>query len=146
MINKLVLVAGIVAYRDKRGQTEWFVIKTAESSGWELPKRDVRRGESSVRAAIRLMDDVGESARVLEEAGRATVSTTSDGESIDQKLIFYLMRRGTGGMVGITKVEGKWMPYASAKRGLSLVREQRILQQANSTLRAWQRQERIKSR
>ena len=144
MINKLV--AGIVAYRDKKGGTEWFVIKTAESSGWELPKMDVRRGESSARAAIRLMDDFGESARILEEAGRATVSTTSNGESVDQKLIFYLMRRGIGGMVAIKKVDGKWIPYASAKRSLALVREQRILQQANAVLKTWTRKEKLKNR
>ncbi|MDO8503857.1 MAG: hypothetical protein Q7S60_04180 [bacterium] len=144
MINKLV--AGIVAYRDKKGQTEWFVVKTNPLSGWELPKMDARRGESSVRAGIRMMDEIGESARVLEEAGRATVSTKSNGESVDQKIIFYLARRSTEGMVAIREVEGKWIPYASAKRSLTLVREQRIIQQANAVLKIWIREQKLKNR
>lgn len=134
------LVTGAATYRRKNGRTEWLIVKQQDTGGWELPKDNVRRAESSVRAAIRaLADKAGIRGRVLEEAGRATVNTTVDGQPLDQKHIFYLMRQLSSEDSGSLYAEERWAPYSSARRSLSLAREKRILRQANDTLKLWRK-------
>lgn len=141
MTNRLV--AGAATYRKKNGRTEWLIVKPDEDSGWELPKGDVRRGESSVRGALRaLLENGGIRSRVLEEAGRATVSTTVDGEPFAQKHIFYLMRKRGKNKEGSKYAEERWLPYSQARISLSFARERRILRQANETLKEWRKQRR----
>lgn len=137
------LVTGAATYRKKNGRTEWLIIKSDEGSGWELPKGDVRRGESSVRGALRaLLENGGIRSRVLEEAGRATVSTTVNGEPLAQKHIFYLARQRGKNEEGSKYAEERWLPYSQARRNLSLARERRILRQANQVLKLWRRTKR----
>lgn len=140
------LIAGAVAYRERRGLVEWFLVKAADNNNWELPKSDVRRGESSVRAALRhLKEGAGVRALVLEEAGRVNVSSTRQGNSTDEKLIFYLMRQSKGAPeIGIF-LEGKWLKLALAKKQLKLTREQKVLSQAADVLKAWQKAKRTKN-
>lgn len=134
------LIVGVAAYRKKNGRTQWLIVKGEEDSGWELPKGEVKKAESSVRAALRhLRDEVGVRGKVLEEAGRATVSTTADGEPLAQKLIFYLMRQRSRAEKLSGYSEEKWLPYSAACRSLSLARERRILRQANETLKEWRK-------
>lgn len=136
------LITGAVACRKRKGQTEWLLVQSAQNSGWEIPKDAVRRGESSVGAAIRFMtEENGLRARVLEEAGRAT-SQAKDGT--EEKLIFYLMYLAGGTDTAAwkekKKTEIKWFPYVSAGKKLSLAREKRILKQANNVFREWQKE------
>ncbi len=117
-------------------------MQSGKNGGWEIPKDTVRRGESSVGAAIRFMtEENGLRARVLEEAGRATV-TAKDGT--EEKLIFYLMYLAGGlntvAWEGKKKTEIKWFPFMAAGKKLSLVREKRILKQANNVFKEWQRE------
>lgn len=137
------LLTGATAYRKKNGHTKWLIVKEDGQEGWVLPTGDVRRGESSVRAAMRLLrDNIGMRSKVLEEAGRATISTTENGEPLSQKLIFYLIRRRVGGEKVNGYVEQKWIPYSQARRSLAKTTEKRILRQANETLKEWRKQKR----
>lgn len=137
------LIAGAATYRRKNGQTEWLFVKETEDGSWELPKEEVRRGESSVRAILRTLQDVGGIiTRVLEEAGRATVSTTQDGKRLDQRMIFYLVRHRPGEGTKPSYAQVKWLPYSQARRSLGLEREKRILRQANQTLKVWRKTKR----
>lgn len=134
------LVAGAATYRRKNGLTEWLLVKETEDGSWELPKEAVRRAESSVRAILRTLQDVGGiTARVLEEAGRATVSTTQDGKRLDQRMIFYLVRRRSAEDTKPTYAQVKWLPYSQGRRSLGLEREKRILRQANQVLKVWRK-------
>lgn len=136
------LITGAVACRKRRGQTEWLLVQSDKNREWEIPKDAVRRGESSVGAVIRFMtEENGLRARVLEEAGRATVSTK---DGTEEKLIFYLMYLA-GGTDTVAwkekkKTEIKWFPYAAAGKKLSLAREKRILKQANNVFKEWQKE------
>ncbi|MAG60094.1 hypothetical protein CMO96_04885 [Candidatus Woesebacteria bacterium] len=139
------LVSGAVIYRKKHGVITWFVTqpKSKEGNGdWELPKILVRPGGSSVQAILRYLREDGRlKVTVLEEAGRTTISTTANGVSVGTKIIFYLLR---GGFIreegeGPISLEGDWLPYAKARRKLSLVREQRFFSQANMVLKEWYR-------
>lgn len=138
------LVAGAVAYREKRGEREWFIAKTPRGEGWEFPKSDVRRGESSVQAIIRyIQEKLGIKVTVLEEAGRVNITITQQGTPLDERIIFYLMRQGES-MNGITngvtiKPDGQWLKYTLARKRLDLVREQKVLSQAKDILKEWQR-------
>lgn len=120
------LTSGAVLFRRKNGKTFWFLAKTQESDSWEIPKGVVRRGESSVRTAIRTVDEEANiAARVLEEAGRA-------GE-----VIYYLMQQlgSFGGKPRYAQV--LWNSYALAKQRLGSASERRIITQANQVLREW---------
>jgi hypothetical protein len=93
MIQKII--AGAVAYREHKGATEWFVVKSPDKDTWELPKSDVKSGESSVSAILRFMkDSLGMKATVLEEAGRASATVAHGGSSLEQKLVFYIIKQG----------------------------------------------------
>jgi ADP-ribose pyrophosphatase YjhB (NUDIX family) len=135
------MIGGAVIYRKKNGVTKWFLAKSDEDGGWELPKRLVRTGESSVQAAIRYVrDDGGIRVTVLEEAGRMNVSASVKGKPTATKLLFYLMRGKYAKEEGLVYFEGEWMPYSSARRRLSLLREKKVLGQANMVLRRWRKE------
>jgi len=93
-------IGGAILLRDHRGKRQYLVVKGKEGV-WEVPKVIVRKGESSVRAVIRMVgEQVGISARVLEEAGRISSLTVVNGKSVPQKLYYYLMmQRSKGGEI-----------------------------------------------
>ena len=134
MVDKLI--AGLTAYRIQGTKTEWLVAKATKDSDWELPKSGVRRGESSVSALIRAMgEDMGLKGRVIEEAGRTSLAKTVDGEQVNEKLLFYIVRT-----IGAEETKGKfaekkWTGFAQAHKLLGLVREQKMLQQAAEVLK-----------
>ncbi|MBX4206150.1 NUDIX domain-containing protein [Candidatus Microgenomates bacterium] len=116
--QKEILVGGSVVYKKDNGKTTWFLVKQDMDSDWELPKTNVRRGESSVRSVIRAMaEQGGMKAKVLEEVGRNTKAVMHNGKPIDQKVIFYLLiERGGGEALGFA--EYQWMDYAKASKKL----------------------------
>jgi ADP-ribose pyrophosphatase YjhB (NUDIX family) len=141
-----VLVSGAIVFREGRGKRYWFISKKAdEEDEWELPKTFVRKVESSVRAALRMMGEQGGmSTKVLEEAGRAGGVTTINGKTLPKRDIFYLMivLSKEGEAIGF---EGfKWLEYAKAIRKLSSKREQIMLRQARKELFKWKREEKKK--
>lgn len=141
------IITGAVAFREKRGgTTEWFLVKPSDSKLWELPKSDVRGGESSVSAILRyLKEGLGVKAMVLEEAGRANSTLSNSGTQLEQKLIFYLMRQSKSvpedglPIASSIKVINDWFPYSSVKKKLGLVREQKMVVQANNILKEWKK-------
>lgn len=137
------LIAGAATYRKKNGKTEWLIVKEEEDGSWILPKGDVRRGESSVRAVLRsLSENMGIRSKVLEEAGRATVSTTINGQPSVQKFIFYLLQQREAEKKSDHYAEENWLSYSQARRSLGLEREKRILRQANDVLKVWRKEKR----
>jgi hypothetical protein len=142
MVQKII--AGAVAFREHKGATEWFVIKSNDKETWELPKSDVKSGESSVSAILRYMkDSLGMKATVLEEAGRATATANHGGSSIEQRLVFYIIRQGGKASAeelatvprSTVRVNGQWVAYPAVKKKLNLIREQKMVVQANDYLK-----------
>lgn len=132
------LLTGALAYREKRGGVEWFLVKSKNNGGLEIPKSDVRRGESSVSAAIRfLKESAGLYVAVLEEAGRMNVTARFGSQSLGAKVIVYLARSSESDLP--SSVEGQWLKYNSARRKLELAREQKVLGQAKDVLKQWQK-------
>jgi ADP-ribose pyrophosphatase YjhB (NUDIX family) len=140
MNQNQVLISGAVVARIENKKVKWFLIKQGKTGEWEVPKVIVRKGESSVRAAIRTMGEKGGmSARVLEEAGRAGGATTVGDKTVPQRHIYYLMlfRQSAGEAIGFE--ESDWFDYGVAVRKLSSKRERSILKQAKKTLEQWRK-------
>lgn len=129
------LTTGAVVFKKNSSQIKWLLVREPNGE-WELPKSPIRRGESSVGAAIRNQrEDYGNLVQVLEEAGRANTLKAQNGQKINQKTIFYLAERKEDSMQTGKEFEEKWQIYANATRTLKLKRERDMLRQANRILK-----------
>jgi len=142
MFNKnTVLISGACLFRETRGKRRWFIVKQGEEEGWEIPKIIVRKGESSVRAVLRMIGEKGGiSAKVLEEAGRAGGTATINGRVLPQRHIYYLMltKLTPGEAIGFT--QHQWLEYSKASKKLASKRERQILKSANEVLKKWKKE------
>lgn len=112
--------------------------KQKDSQDWEIPKVVVRKGESSVRAVIRIMGEKGGmSTRVLEEVGRAGGTTTINGKILSQRQIYYLMLLRSGSSEAIGFEDFQWLDYTKAQKALSSKREKSMLKEAKEVLKDW---------
>ena len=135
-----MLIGCAVVFKEIRGGKFQFLLNKNEDGEWEILKAAARKGESSVRAAIRYTTDQGSmSARVINEASRATGTATINGKTVIQKYLYYVMLYKTGGeMIGFEKVS--WFNYANAIRKVKLKREQDALREANKLIKVWMKE------
>lgn len=141
MINKnLVLVSGAVLYKEQRGKIKWFLTKQVKEDSWEIAKVVVRKGESSVRAALRMMGEKGGmTTRVLEEAGRAGGTITHNNKTFPQRHIYYLMMFKFGEDEAVGFSDFVWLEYPLAVKKISTKRERVILKQGYKVLKEWKK-------
>lgn len=138
--NQQISIGGAVVFRDYRGKRQFLMVQQKEDSDWEIPKITVRRGESSVRAVIRMISEQGGmSARVLEEAGRGSGTTVVNGRSVPQKIYYYIMLQKSGSTDAIGFFKTKWMEYGDAIRKLQLKREKDMLKATKDYLKEWEK-------
>ena len=140
--KNLVLISSTVVVKiDKDKKKDFFfVIKSSEDDEWQFPRTVVRKGESSVRAGIRMMGEQGAmTIRMLEEAGRAGGVTTVNDKTLPQRHIYYVAKliSESGEAVGFEEAE--WLEYASASRRLSAKREKQMLKNAREELKKWRK-------
>jgi ADP-ribose pyrophosphatase YjhB (NUDIX family) len=143
--NQQIIIGGAVIFRENRGKRQFLLVKQKENVDWEIPKVVVRRGESSVRAVIRLASEQGGMAvRVLEEAGRATGTTIVNAKSIPQKFYYYLMlqKGGSSDLIGFD--EFKWLDHGDALKKLGLKKEKDMLSEAKDVLKEWEKTHNLK--
>lgn len=138
--NQQILIGGAIVFRDNRGKRQFLVVKQKEGDEWEIPKVTVRKGESSVRAVIRMTSEqAGMSARVLEEAGRATGTTIINAKSIPQKFYYYLMLQKAGGVDVIGFSEFQWVEYGVALKKLASKRDKEMFKSGRDVLKEWEK-------
>lgn len=143
--NQQMTVGGAIVFRDNRGKRQFLMVKTKEGGEWEIPKVTVRRGESSVRAVIRLTSEQGGiSARILDEAGRYAGNAIINGNSIPQKYYYYLMLQKGGSSELIGFQEFKWMEFSDAIKKLGSKKEKEMLKSAKDVLKEWELTHKIK--
>jgi hypothetical protein len=132
--NTNLLISGAVVYRDHGGKRKWLVVKHPNEDKWEIPKITVRRGESSVRASLRMTCEMaGMNTRILEEAGRTSGSAVLNGKSVPVKYYYYLMvQRSAGEMIGFEAFQ--WLEYTQALKKIFLKREKEMLKGAKEVL------------
>jgi len=142
--NQQISIGGAVVFRDNRGKRQFLLTKNKEESDWEIPKVTVRKGESSVRAVIRLMSEQGGmTVRVLEEAGRSLGTTVINGKPVSQKYYYYLMlqKGGTSELIGF--FEYKWMEFTDAVKKVPLKREKDMFKSGKAVLKEWEKTHKV---
>jgi 8-oxo-dGTP pyrophosphatase MutT (NUDIX family) len=138
--NNQISISGAVVFRDNRGKRQYFLVKQSGGKDWEIPKVAVRRGESSVRAVLRMIgEQAGINARILEEAGRGTGSVVVNGKTVPQKHYYYLLMQRAGGEV-LGFDDYRWVEYAKALRLIFLKKEKGILRSAREVLTKWEKE------
>lgn len=138
--NQQILIGGAVIVRDNKGKKQFMLVRQKEDGDWEIPKVTVRKGESSVRAVIRLTaEQAGMSTRVLEEVGRFTGTAVVNSKSIPQKYYYYLMLQKAGGIDAIGFFEFQWLEYAQAVKKITLKREKEMLESGRDIFKEWEK-------
>lgn len=143
--NQQTLIGGAIVFKDTRTKRQYLLVKTKEDGDWEIPKVTVRRGESSVRAVIRLTGEQGGiTARVLEEAGRFVGNTVINGNAVSQKYYYYLMlqKGGPSEMIGFN--EFKWMESPDILKKLVSKKEKEMFKSAKEVLKEWETTHKVK--
>lgn len=135
MKQKLILAGAAVVYKKVKDKPVWFVVKQKEDSDWEIPKTNARRGESSVRAVIRMMgEQAAMNVRVLEEVGRSGGAAMVAGKTIPQRTIFYLMFCKEANEV-LSFVDFDWLDYGKAVKKLKAKKDMAMLKSARDLLK-----------
>ena len=116
------------------------VVKGKEDGPWEVPKVMVRKGESSVRAVIRMAgEQLGIAARVLEEVGRASGMAVLNGKSVPQKFYYYLMmQRAKGGEI-MGFLDYQWLEFDKAVKKLDAKKEKSFFKISKPILKEWEK-------
>lgn len=138
--ENFILISGATVYKEARGKVYWLIVKHSADSDWEIPKATVRKGESSVRAILRVLGELGGmTVKILEEVGRSNTSTIVNNKSIPQKFIYYLLifKASAGEIIGFSDYE--WLELPKAVQKLSLKREKDMLKEAKEVLKTWQK-------
>ena len=144
MKNNQLTISGAVVFKEVRGKKLFLVVKLPNEDKWEIAKVTVRRGESSIRAAIRMTSEqAGMNARVLEEAYRSTSSVFVNGKSVPQRFYYYLMRlRAISEVLGFQ--DFKWVEIPKAVQMVYLKREKTVFVNAKKVLKDWEKSPRAK--
>ncbi len=140
--KNVVLVSSVAVFKvDKeKGKDYWFVVKNSGDNEWQFPRTIVRKGESSVRAGIRMMGEQGAmTIRMIEEAGRAGGVTTINDKTLPQRHLYYVAKllSESGEAVGFDECE--WLEYAKATRKIVSKREKQMLQCARDEVKKWRK-------
>ena len=143
--NQQMVIGGAVVFRDNRGKRQFLLVKQKEGDDWEIPKVMVRRGESSVRAVLRMVSEqAGMTARVLEEAGRATGTTMVNSKSIPQKFYYYLLLQKGGNTELLSFDQYRWLEYGDATKKLAIKREKDMIKGGRDVLKEWEKTHSVK--
>ena len=113
--NNNISIGGAVVYKEGRGKRTYWIVADKDGN-WEIPKVTVRRGESSVRATIRMTGEiVGMNARVLEEVGEVFGRGSCQREGNSQKPYYYLLfLKAVGEIMGFEKYQ--WMDFKKGNK------------------------------
>jgi len=82
----------------------------------------------------------GITARVLEEVGRAGGVATTNGKTLPQRHIYYLMLTKLASSDSIGFPEFAWLEYSQAVKRLTSKREKTMLKSATIVLKKWKKQ------
>ncbi len=141
MDKNSILIAVAVLFREQGGKTSWFITKKPEDNSWEFPKVIVRKGESSVRATLRIMGEKGGmTTKVLEEAGRTNSVVNSDNKVLQQRIIYYLILLKNGSNEAVGFGENVWLEYPKALLKLTSKKEKQMLKSAKEMLKIWKKE------
>ena len=137
--NNNISIGGAVVYKEGRGKRYYWIVADKDGN-WEIPKVTVRRGESSVRAVIRMTSEiVGMNAKILEEVGRHSAVVLVNGKATPQKIYYYLLfLKAVEEIMGFEKYQ--WKDFKKATKALELKREKDALKNAEELIKKWEKE------
>lgn len=137
--NNNISIGGALVYKEGRGKRYYWIVADKEGN-WEIPKVTVRRGESSVRAVVRMTSEiVGMNARILEEVGRHSAVVLVNGKATPQRTYYYLLLlKAVTELMGFEKYQ--WMDFKKATKAVGLKREKDALRQAEELIKKWEKE------
>lgn len=131
------MVAAAAVYKKVAGDSDdimWFLVREKEDSEWEIPKTVARAGESSVRAAVRMMgEQSGMRIKVLEEIGRHGGAAKVGERIVTQRTLYYLIAHKEGEEV-LGFVETDWVDHNAALRRVGSKLDREMLKNARVLL------------
>jgi ADP-ribose pyrophosphatase YjhB (NUDIX family) len=136
-----ILISVACLYKESKGKKYWLLVKSSDDSPWELPKATVRKGESSVRAILRVMGELaGMSVKVLEEVGRGSATISVNNRPVPQKFLYYLLvfKASAGETLGFDQVN--WLEYAKVVREVASKKEASQLREARKVVAKWEKE------
>ena len=141
--NNNISIGGALVYKEVRSKRSYMIVTNAEGD-WELPKVTVRRGESSVRAVIRMTGEVaGMNARILEEVGRYSTIVLVNNKPVSQKTYYYLLiLKSAGEVLGFIKYQ--WVDAKKAQKLIELKREKDMIKAAEEMIKGWEKEKKAK--
>jgi len=135
--NQIMMSTAVVAKRRANGKIVWLLVKQTEDEDWNFPRTTARKGESSVRAAIRMMGELGGmNARVIEEVGKQSGTTVINNRPTPKRLLYYVMIQKFGGEI-IGFKDYKWFEVTEALKKLSNKKDKEALKKAKKELTLW---------
>jgi hypothetical protein len=140
MDKNTILISAAVAFKDFPNGEKYFVVKQPETNDWEIVKVIVRKGESSVRAILRIMAErAGLSTRILDEVGRSK-STVSNGKKMSTQLcLYYLLLVKTGSKEPIGFNEYLWLDYQKAIKKVASKKDAAMIKDAREMIKLWKK-------
>lgn len=129
--------AGGAVFRKDDDRILWLVIRPAGKNTWRLAKGLIERGESSLEAAKReVEEEAGIKVEVLGKVGNDKYFYRQGRENIYKIVTYYLMEYEKEGREQISWEIGSldWFPYEEAREKLSFSGEKEILEKANGLL------------
>jgi hypothetical protein len=137
--NNNISIGAAVIFKESRRKRFYWIVEGKDGK-WEIPKATVRRGESSVRAAIRMSGEIaGMNARVLEEVGRRGSIVIVNGKAVNQRIYYYLMIfKSAGEVLGFEKYQ--WLGVKKVQKAIFLKREKEVIKEAELLLKKWEKE------
>lgn len=125
--------AGGVVYKAEGGNLEWLLIRPAGKNSWRLPKGLIDKGETSLEAAQReVEEEVGIETEVVGKIGQDKYFFNLGKDRIYKVVTYYLMRylQEAKGPISWETEEIAWLPFEEALSRLTFKGEKEILQKA----------------
>lgn len=137
--------AGGAVYRQEGDEREWLVIKPAGRDSWRLPKGIIDRGETSLVAAQReVEEEAGVETEVVGKIGQDKYFYRLGKDRFYKTVTYYLMRysamnklaylKASKGPISFETEEVAWLPFEEAHERLTFKGEKGILQQAQNMI------------
>ncbi len=137
-IKRLYSSGGVVFKKDDKSKVKWLIIKPAGRNEWRLPKGLIEKSETSVKAAMReVEEESGVKAAIKEKVGIIQYFYSQDGEKILKEVIFFLMEYLEGDLNNHDEEvdKAKFVTFDEAYKRLTYETEKDILSQAVGMLK-----------
>ncbi|MBI2405626.1 NUDIX domain-containing protein [Candidatus Microgenomates bacterium] len=126
--------AGGAVYREEGKAHEWLIIRPAGRDSWRLPKGIIDKGETSLEAAQReVQEEAGVETEVLGKIGQDKYFYRLGKDRFYKTVTYFLMRylQEAKGPISFETEEVAWLPFEEAQTKLTFPGEKGILQKAH---------------